>query len=85
MFNVGVELGQLIFVVVALAVRALLIRLPVTRRAGAIRNALCDRRSRDVLGDRESGSVLLGRPRLPLLHIAAPALIPHKSACDRDH
>ena len=33
MFNVGVELGQLIFVVCAVAARVLLIRLPVARRA----------------------------------------------------
>lgn len=33
MFNVGVELGQLIFVVFAVAARTLLIRMPVTTRA----------------------------------------------------
>jgi len=33
MFNVGVEIGQLIFVACALAVRALLMRAPVVRRA----------------------------------------------------
>ena len=32
-FNVGVELGQLIFVLFAVAVRAALLRLPVPRRA----------------------------------------------------
>ncbi len=33
MFNVGVEIGQLIFVAVALALRALIVRLPLPRRA----------------------------------------------------
>lgn len=33
MFNVGVELGQLIFVVFAVAVRAMLVQLPITKRA----------------------------------------------------
>jgi HupE / UreJ protein len=32
-FNIGVELGQLIFVVFAVAVRALLVRLPIARHA----------------------------------------------------
>ena len=35
MFNVGVELGQLLFVLVALAVRAVIVKLPVARKEWA--------------------------------------------------
>ena len=35
MFNVGVELGQLLFVLVALAVRAGIVKLPVARKEWA--------------------------------------------------
>ena len=50
-FNVGVELGQLIFVALVVAVRALLARVPAkSSGVDTLLRALCDRFHRDVLG-----------------------------------
>ena len=49
-FNVGVELGQLIFVAFVVAIRALLARVPAKARVGILFHTLCDRFHRNVLG-----------------------------------
>ena len=58
-FNVGVELGQIAFIAVVLAVIALVKRIPLRRPAlGRTDSALCHRLDRDVLGNPASGRFL---------------------------
>ena len=70
MFNVGVEIGQLIFVAAALAVGALIARLPAAAPAvDGLRGAVRDRRGRDVLGHRADRRLRL-TPGPPGYHAA---------------